>query len=304
MNTVAENQNNQDDLDLCREAVTGSAEARAQINTIADPIIRFQTDKFCKRFCAENRYHYRCTLQSPWDRAGADASLCEWGNGSYAWMLFDLCSDKRLGNYQGRDGARLYDYFFTIANSLPFYERWKNWRFERRIHVPQYIIELDPNAKQVFLSLRSGDNIAMLAQRLTLGEDQIRVLVTQVVNALAQRNKLYYLNPEKTVSMHPDDDEQDNHDIQIASFDPDPAQRQEHRLLHQAWQKLSAVEQFVLEAMVIDNMDAADVLAALKKLDIAISDKIPAQNTDRQQLYYFKRKTLAKLAQLHQGADG
>jgi hypothetical protein len=50
--------------------------------------------------------------------------------------------------------------------------------------------------------------------------------------------------------------------------------------------------------MDIDDQDANDVLAALEKLNISIKDNVAAQDTDRQQLYYFRRKTLAKLAKL------
>ncbi|WP_455212141.1 hypothetical protein, partial [Kaarinaea lacus] len=62
--------------------------------------------------------------------------------------------------------------------------------------------------------------------------------------------------------------------------------------------KLTAVEQFVLEAMLIDEQDASDVLSALIKLNISIADGVPAQQTNRQQLYYFRRKALAKLAEM------
>ena len=50
--------------------------------------------------------------------------------------------------------------------------------------------------------------------------------------------------------------------------------------------------------MLIDELDAKEVLAALIKLNICLTDDVPAEQTNRQQLYYFRRKTLAKLAQL------
>jgi hypothetical protein len=50
--------------------------------------------------------------------------------------------------------------------------------------------------------------------------------------------------------------------------------------------------------MLIDELDANEVLAALIKLDISLAEGVPAEQSNRQQLYYFRRKALAKLAQL------
>ena len=60
----------------------------------------------------------------------------------------------------------------------------------------------------------------------------------------------------------------------------------------------SKLEQFVIEALVIEQQDANAVLAALAKLGVSIKPGVAAQDTDRQQLYYFRRKTLAKIAGL------
>ena len=65
--------------------------------------------------------------------------------------------------------------------------------------------------------------------------------------------------------------------------------------LRQAWSKLDAVEQFVLEAMIIEEQDAEDVLEALQSLDVSIKPGVAAADTNRQQLYYFKRKALSRL---------
>jgi hypothetical protein len=115
---------------------------------------------------------------------------------------------------------------------------------------------------------------------------------------------LHLLNPDREQSLsqsshkNSHNDEEQAMDLDIAVHDPDPAHLERGEQLHQAWQHLSAVEQFVLEAMVIDEQDANDVLEALKKLNIRIKDNVAPQDTDRQQLYYFRRKTLARLAQL------
>ena len=70
-----------------------------------------------------------------------------------------------------------------------------------------------------------------------------------------------------------------------------------------AWQQLDAVEQYVLEALVIEQQDASDVLQALKTMRLSIKKGVPAEDTDRQQLYYFRRKTLARLGQLLNGKE-
>ena len=54
----------------------------------------------------------------------------------------------------------------------------------------------------------------------------------------------------------------------------------------------------MLEAMLIEEQDALDILAALNKMNISIKQGVAAEDTTRQQLYYFRRKCLAKLASL------
>jgi len=304
----SESHNQQDDstdyVALAKSAAAGNVNARQQVNALAHPMISYQTDRFCKRFCAENKYIYRCSLQKPCGNAPSDALLCEWGNASYAWMLNELTHEQRLLQYQAKNGARLQDYLYRIANSLPFYERWKDWRFGRRIRVPDYIKDIDPDAARVFLAMRGGDNIELVAQKSGLSVQRAETIAQKIIIILTKRQRLHLLNPDKEQSLSRQGtqgiDNEYDHPAQtdIASFDPDPAQQQRAAQLHQAWQQLSAVEQFVMEAMVIDEQDANDVLEALKRLNIQINDKVPASATDRQQLYYFRRKTLAKLADL------
>ena len=50
--------------------------------------------------------------------------------------------------------------------------------------------------------------------------------------------------------------------------------------------------------MVVDEQSADDVLAALRALDVSIKPGVSAADTDRQQLYYFKRKALSRLGDL------
>ena len=301
--TPIEKNSQSNSVTLARNAAGGNSNARKQVNELVHPIICYQTDRFCKRFCAENKFLYRCTLPSSWGNAPTDALLCEWGNASYTWMLNDLTNENRLQQFEGKNGARLQDYIYRIANSLPFYERWKDWRFGRRINVPDYIKEIDPHAVKIFFALRRGEQLVLIAQNLQLNEQQADDVAQKIIITLTKRNRLPLLNPEREHSLSEPNQDSDmtqepGVDADLPSFDPDPEflERSEH--LHEAWQQLTPVEQFVLEAMVIDEQDANDVLTALKKLNIQIKENVPAEKTDRQQLYYFRRKCLAKLAEL------
>lgn len=82
---------------------------------------------------------------------------------------------------------------------------------------------------------------------------------------------------------------------ETASYDEPIEIIEENLLLSKAWKKLNPVEQFVIEALVIEEQDAEIVLNSLKKLDISFKKGISAADLDRQQLYYFRRKTLVKL---------
>ena len=291
-------------IELAQRAARGEPVARTRVTQLADPIIRHQTSHFCRRFCYENRYRYRCTLQRPLGGAPSDAPLCEWGNGSYAWMLDDLTKPERLLRFESQNGAPLEGYFFAIANSLPFYERWKEWRFGKRVHTPTYLHALCDMAAKIFLGLRRGENIELLAQHLNQPVDEVRVCARAIVLELTKRNRLHLLQPDRTVSLsdvgsHQDEDEEAGAlDWDIPSAEVSLEKNQEQERLHAAWQQLDSVEQWVLEAMLVEEQDASDVLQALCKLQLRIDARVPPENTSRQQLYYFRRKALAKLATL------
>lgn len=290
-------------IELAQSAARGEPTARTRVSQLADPIIRHQTTHCCRRFCYENRYRYRCTLQRPLNGAPADAPLCEWGNGSYAWMLDDLTKPERLLRFESQNGAPLEGYFFAVANSLPFYERWKEWRFGKRVHTPTYLHALCESAAKIFLGLRRGENIELLAQQLNQSVDEVRRCARSIVLELTRRKRLHLLQPDRTVSlsdigMHSDDDDADELDWDIPASDLAPEDRQEQQRLRAAWQQLTPVEQWVLEAMLVEEQDANDVLQALAKLQLRIDPQVSPENTSRQQLYYFRRKTLAKLATL------
>ena len=282
-----------DQQGLIQQALDGDAGARQQINAWVDPLIRFHSARMCKRFCKENRYRYRCTLPEPFPSTASDAALCEWGNGSYAWMLDELTRDSRLKRYRADNNASFYDYAYCIANSLPFYERWKDWRFGRRGYVPSYIVELHPQASAIFYALKQQDVVELIAQNLQLSLQVVEDIAQKIIDELIKRRRLHLLNYDSQESINSDEDTENPTQLADTGADVDSILQSEE--LQSAWQQLDAVEQFVLEALVIDEQDANDVLAALKQLDIAIHPKTAPADTNRQQLYYFKRKTLAKL---------
>lgn len=295
---MAEKKNPAQQIELAKRAAQGNRQAQQAVNEIAHPVIEFQTSRFCKRFCRENQHLYRCSLSKPIGSAGANASLCEWGNASYGWMLDDLCKPERLQKYEGRNQASLFDYVYSIGNSLPFYERWKDWRFGRRQQVPMYIRELGEQAAAVFYAMRGNQPIAQIVQTVGLSLAETEALVSEIVLQLTRRHKLYLLDPPQEVSLSlvgagGDDEAMHQQDIPV---DDTVVETQELRdRLLKAWSKLDAVEQFVLEAMVIEEQDADDVLEALRAIDVSIKPGIDAQQTNRQQLYYFKRKALSRL---------
>lgn len=298
-------QNSRDQVNMARQAANGDAESRKVINTQIHPIITYQTNRFCRRFCYGKRYRYVCTLPSQSAlKAPVGAQLCEYGNASYAWMLEDLTHPKRLLRFEGRNGARLTDYLYRIANSLPFYERWKDWRLGPRAHIPTYVQALGPAAGKAFLWLRARWTISEIAHALKIREAQAEAICQNIVSVLTERQRLYLLDPPRTVSLDQPDNKNDDtnrnrgHEKDIQYHDEAPEHRETKQELRRAWRQLSPVEQFVMEAMLVDEQDAGDVLTALRKLGISIKKGVAAADTNRQQLYYFRRKTLSKLTEL------
>ncbi len=303
MKTVEKTDNKQQ-IDLAQRAAQGDIEAQREVYGIADPIIDFQTNRFCKRFCHQNQFRYRCSLSKPIGSMATDASLCEWGNASYGWMLDDLCKPQRLKKFEGRNQASLFNYLYSIANSLPFYERWKDWRFGRKQQVPLYIRDLGEQAASVFYAMRRNQELPEIAQSVSLSLAATETLISDIVLQLTRRHRLYLLDPPHEVSLSvvgADDAEETSHQQDIPVHDEAIENVQQRELLRRAWANLDAVEQFVLEAMIVEEQDVGDVLKALQALDVSIKHGVDADHTNPQQLYYFKRKALSKLGILLEG---
>lgn len=288
------------DLELVQKALQGDPSARKTISEIAHPIISYHTDRLCRRYCFDNFRFYQCSLQRPKYGAPADAELCEWGNGCYHWILEDLCKDSRISAYQGIDNARLEHYFNKITSSQAFFERWKDWRFGQRTYVPSYIQNIHSQANRIFLGLKAQEAIPSIAQKIGLSEGEAHEIADQIIIQLTKRKRLHLLEQTRFVSIdHNHDEENDEeHTWQIPHHDMPFEEWQQYSELQSAWEKLEPEEQYVIEALVIDEQEANAVLATLVKNQWSIKKGVRPEDTDRQQLYYFRRKSLAKLAKL------
>jgi len=289
-------------LEFAQKIASGDVNARKKINNIIDPIINYQTGRFCKRYCFDNKYRFKCTLIKSNYPAPKNSALCEWGNASYGWMLNDLTGQNRFLSFKAKNGSSLKNYLYIIANSISFYERWKNWRFGTAVYVPTYIQELHPDAKYIFYGLLAHENCKLIAQKLGRNEKEILKLSREIIVILTKKKRLHLLDPPATISVTDLDSSseynEDGVETDIPSFDEAPEQTEDKLKLARVWTQLTTVEQFVLEAMYIEEQDAEDVLCALAKLNISIKKGIAADQTNRQQLYYFRRKSLAKLSEL------
>ncbi len=296
---------------LLKKAAEGEASARTSVNEVARPYIQFQTDKFCRRFCQNQHLRARCTLSPPQGRpksSKANDTLCDKANASYGWMLDDLTNENRLQRIRAESVPQLAAYFKTTANSLPFYERWKNWRFDRRVHVPEYISEIDEYAKAIFLQLRSGNTFEMIAQTVGAKEPHVRTIIDKILIELTQRKRLHLLSAPKTVTFSELSTSSQHSDQHSADEDNGTTEFEDHTLspekltyslqLRKAWDQLDDIEQYIVESLVIENQDANTVLKTLKHLEIPLKKNGSHLQNDRQQLYYFKRKTLEKLQKI------
>jgi len=294
-----------EDVHLALSAAAGSYTDRKKVSKLIDELIRQKNRSLCKEFCAGRWAYYQCTADSGNGSQDSNAPYCEWGNGGYAWMLEDLSNPNRLKKFEGRNGSNLLNYLSKIANSLPFRERWKDWRFRQRIRVPAYIEVLDKDAGKLFrMMIRNNDDLPNLAQTLGRSEDEIRHIKSEIVAELYKRKRLSILDPTREISLTGfnrndlDDTPGEKTEWDIPTQDLGIDVLEARQIVREAWQKLDWKEQYVLEAMVIDELNAKVVLQALKDEGIMIKKGVSPQETSVQQLYYFCNKTLTKLKRL------
>jgi len=284
------------DVVLARNAASGDVKDREKVTRLVNELVVEKTEKYCKEFCFENRSLYACTLDASWGCQSIDAALCEWGNGSIVWMLDDLTNDNRLNKFEGRSNSGLINYLSKIAGSFQFRERWKDWRFRRRIRVPDYIKVLDNDACKVFWKLCDQDSVPNIAQVLGRELAEIEVVVKQIFAELHARKKLHKLNLAQLVSLTGlgvGDDPDMQFDLPAGGAGGEDQLFQDQ--IKAAFSRLSWKEQFILEVMVIDQLDVASVLTALSEQGISIKKGVPPEETSANQVYYFRNKALSKL---------
>ncbi len=288
------------DKEIAELAAGGDPACRQWVNEQVHAMICARSAKFCKLYCQTHRYRFKCTLPlNAWPAPAADAPWCDWGNGSYAWMLEDLTKPSRLRAYQGKGGASLKEYLNTIANSLAFRERWKNWRFSRAVGVPVCVQRLGDKAPAIFYGLYNQKCCEEIAQQTGLPCEEVKSLAEAILVTLTRENKLHLLTPPQEVSLTIGNaDENEESEIPVPFYDMDAADREMKNKIAVAWRQLEPVEQFVLESMVIEQQDANAVLNTLKYMGLSVKKGVSAEQMNRQQLYHFRRKTLKKLALL------
>jgi hypothetical protein len=278
------------------------------VSRLAHPLVQQKTTILCKRFCNGNNAYYRCTVDPVWGRQENDASLCDWGNNSYAWMLEDLTGPNRLRAYKAENNARLTTYFYAIAHSPAFYERWKDFRFNRRVRVPGYIQQISPWAGRTYMGLIARDPIEKIAQEVRQPVEKVEDVAERIIIELTERGKMYLLDAPKTISLTQMGDEEEDPEgegvvANVADSSWDPVNEELQRKMTEALKKLDPVERAVLEEMVVEGREATDVLKGLVRAGISIKEGVPPEKINEQQLFYFKRKTLAKLKDLMELSD-
>jgi len=293
--------NSNRDFNLVSQATNNDKNARQEIVKIIDPMIIRQNNRFCRKYCYEQNFHYQCTLRPPLNGAPKDAPLCEWGNAGYAWMLSELINNNRLKTFQAKDGASLKDYWFVILNSLPFFERWKDWRFGNRVYVPEYITTLHPKAGKIFRALRRQLNSDEIAHETGLNKNEVREISNSIIRQLLVRGRMHLLSAAKEVSY----DELSEQDDNLALANQDNVfdfNHQQTRAVKNAFTQLNPVEQHVLTGFFIEELPAKRILQSLQHVDWPLSDNTAREIENIQQLYYFRRKAIKKLHQLFQRA--
>jgi len=258
-------------------------------------IIDENLEKLCKKLCYGNRSLYQCTLSTSWSLGNNSKVLCEWGNASFDWMLGDLLHIQQQNKNNNREISLVENYYRKIVASSFFWERYKNWRFKRRLRVPDYIKVLDPDARQIFWWLHDRDSIENMAQRLSRTESEISALVSEIRHELHIRKRGYLLNSDVEVSLENLDPIESEEALSFSTSDTQSELKQQ---VKSAYQQLTSLEQFVIDAMVIDDLHATAVLSSLKTQAISLSTKYSYEEMNTQHIYYFLRKTLSKLKRL------
>lgn len=289
------------DVELAHRAAGGEKAAQREVAALADNVARVRAAKYCKRFCGRNRLDYFCTVDSSFGVQRQSAPRCEWGSFSYFFFFDRLVNPNTLSRFEGREGTTLQRYFRAVAGSLGLWERWKNKRFQRRVHLPKVVAGLGEDAAAVYYGLRDGDAIENMAQRLRRSEADVRKLAATIRRVLAQERRAYQEQEFRELSLSGGqgrDDEEDAADWEPESVDPPIEHVQMLERLSQVLPQLTWIEQFIVQAMIMESMSAEAVLHALCEENIEIKPGQFARDVNINQIYYLRDKTLTKLRRM------
>lgn len=284
------------ELPTSTPASFSSIEASAEnMVSLASAVAQSKLAAFCKTFCFDHRKTYRCTVDEHWGTRAADAPLCDWGNATYLWMIEDLAGPGRLDKLRAKGVASLEAYWRTVVKSLPFWERFKDWRFQRRIRVPAYIKAIDDDAHRIFWLLCDGDTVPNMAQRLGRAETEVTHIVASIHRELHKRGRAHLLETRVLVSLTRADEDDDAEDQDFVSNDLPLDEQIHQQRVNAAYRELSWQEQWIIDAMVVDGLSARDALTALVEQQVSLDGATTPDALNVQHVYYFLRKTLAKL---------
>ena len=290
------------DYALAQRAAAGDLAARKQVTELVDPLIEDKATFLCKRHCRGNRFRAVCTLDPNWGQSTAGAPLCEWGNASYSQFFGELMRPEVLRRYTARNACSLRDFLRATLHSVGVHERWKDMRFERRVHVPKCVERLGPDARRVFFWMCDHNSIENMAQRLNKNPRELQAIVQSIFDVLIAAGCSYTLQRQQMISLTSAENEEDDgeHGGGHAQMDlPAAAEDYERTELHQrvlaALDQLDDVSRFVLKAKFWEDLPMQDILDILKKESISIRQGVAPQLTTLNQLFYFYYDALSRL---------
>lgn len=277
-------------------------EIRGRVFALLENLLLKRSENLCKEYCYQKRYEFICTVDARWGSQSDAAVLCEWGNATYVWILDDLFKKNRLRLLSSQSDDAIVRYFSKVLHSHIFKERFKDWRFQRRVRVPEYIKKLDPDAQKIYWRLCDRDLDQNIAQMLGRPLKQVQRIVRKINQELHKRNKLHLLNLNSVLSLSgilkEQDNEQSGYQWELSVRDLEPEEKERRERVVQAYGRLNWKEQYIVDAMVIEGLKAKSVLAALMSMGLTLDENIPINSWNEQKLYYFLRKTLSKLEKL------
>jgi len=289
-------------LALAALATEGNVDAREKISAMLKPVIGYQNRIFCQQFCRQNRFQFQCSVDKSWRNPQADATQCEWGEHSYQWMYQELMGNNCLLKFNNRHGDTLFDYLLQIINSLDFYQHWKDWRFFNHDKCPESIQQLGPVSIKIFSLLKEKRKLNFIIQKSGLSREEVENKTRRIMQLLLKEKQLNSLD-YNTINGLPKDDNRENNLIKnlvehkIDTVENNTGEKDRENF-YGIWLQLNTIEQYILQALLIENQHTDDILHALTVLDIRIKEGVLPEDTNRQHLLAFKDEVLEKLSSI------